>query len=273
MARRRRKPAMPSLSYHEDPTGHRVKQSMERLRRPSPAHVAKRPRTVGAVSRTRTRGELHHPDVELELGETEGLAELDDVIFSAPRTREMVLQAPAVDHRRQDSVVSGLLSAALPDLELEWMPGARLDLGALGAGPLVLYCHPGSRSETQPSELGEEPLDAATAECRAFAEHCLDFASFNHRVVGVSSQSAARQLSLATSEALPHVVLSDDRMELAEELGLPTFEVDGACHYERVTLIVRDGHVEKVFYPVPDPATHAAEVAAWLRDAQQWEAI
>ena len=89
-----------------------------------------------------------------------------------------------------------------------------------------------------------------------------------HRVVGVSSQSARSALSLASQEALPHVLLSDDRLELAEEMGLPTFEVDGMCRYERLTLIVRDGRVEKVFYPVPDPAAHAAEVAQWLREGQ-----
>lgn len=267
MARRRRKPAMPSLPYREKLTGHQPQQSLERLRRPSGAYVAKRPRTVSLGPRRRTRGELHHPDAELELsvGETEGLTELDEVIHYAPRTREMVFSAPAVDRQRQRSVVAELLSAALPDLELEWMPGARLDVSALGAEPLVLYCHPGVGAQAHASELGEDPLDASAAECRAFADRSLEFASLNHRVVGVSSQSAARQLSLATSEALPHVVLSDDRLELAEELGLPTFEVDGVCHYERVTLIVRDGRVEKVFYPVPNPATHAAEVAEWLR--------
>jgi peroxiredoxin len=264
MARRRRKPAVPSLSYEEDLTGHRQRRR-QRLRRPSKSHRPKRPRTVGTSGSRRTRGELSHPHAALELGlgETDGLMELDETSYLAPCTREVLLAPPAVDRRRQSSVIAGLLGAALPDLEMEWMPGERIDLSVLGSEPLVLYCYP---ALDQDASLPATPLHRANAaQSRAFADRWFEFASFNHRVVGVSSQGAASQLSLATGEALPHVMLSDERLDLAEELGLPTFEVDGSRHYERATLIVRSGFVEKVFYPIPDPATHAAEVAAWLR--------
>jgi peroxiredoxin len=33
---------------------------------------------------------------------------------------------------------------------------------------------------------------------------------------------------------------------------------------KRLTLILRDGKIEKVFYPVFPPDQHAEEVAAWL---------
>jgi peroxiredoxin len=271
MARRRRKPTMSSLSQHGKHTAHQP-QSMERTpRRPSKAHAAKRPRTVTMGPRERTRGELHHPDAELELGigETDGLAEIDEVSFIGRRTgaaHEAIALAPPADPQRELAVLLRLTSAALPALELEWMPGEWLDVQALGSRPLVLYCHPGA--EPDALALESELLQADAAECRDFGERSLEFASMKHRVVGVSSQSARTQLALATQEALPHIVLSDDRLELAQEMGLPTYEADGACLYERLTLIVRDGHVEKVFYPVPDPATHAAEVAEWLREGQ-----
>lgn len=266
MARRRRKPAVPSISYQEDLTGHR-QQRPQRLRRPSKSHLAKRPRTAVAGVKRRTRGELSHPHAALELGlgEIDGLTELDETSYLAPRTREVLLTPPAVDRRRQHSIIGGLLGAALPDLELEWMPGERIDLGVLGADPLVLYCYPALDGDAH-SPAAAQAADAA--ESKAFADRWFEFAAVNHRVVGVSSQRAASQLRLAASEALPHVLLSDERLDLAEELGLPTFEVDGGRHYERTTLIVRDGFVEKVFYPIPDPATHAAEVAAWLREGR-----
>lgn len=270
MARRRRKPAVPSLSHREQRDG-RQAQSMERRpRRPSDGHAAKRPRTVneGPIRRTRGAQHQHPPEWELGIGETDGLAEIDEVVFVSARSREPVALVPEVDALRERTVIKGLLSTPLPALELEWMPGEWLDLTALGSKPLVLYCHPGAEPDGVLIESEEEILGADAAHCRAFADHSLEFASMNHRVVGVSSQSATHQLSLATQEALPHVVLSDDQLELAEEMGLPTFEVDGVCLYERLTLIVRDGHVEKVFYPVPDPATHAAEVAEWLREGE-----
>lgn len=219
----------------------------------------------------RARGARHETDPQLELGiaETDGLAKIDEIVFVGPRTAARCAPSvPVADPRQELAVIDRLRYKRLPSLELEWMPGEWLDVRALGAKPLVLYCHPGTEPGALELEDGEDEQmpGADAAECRSFAERELELASMNHRVVGVSSQSAAAQLDLATQEALPHVMLSDDRLELAEEMGLPTFEVDGVRLYERVTLIVRDGRVQKVFYPILDPTAHAAEVAEWLRE-------
>jgi peroxiredoxin len=282
MARRRRKPTTPLPSpQHGEHTAQRAQSLERRLRRPSKTHAAKRERAVTEGPRRRTRGEPHHPCAELDLGigEIDGLAEIDEVMFVAGRTgaRSGALAlAPEVDPQRELALSNALLSTPLPALELEWMPGEWLDIQTLGSKPLVLYCHPGAEPDALAleselrlsSEDADETTGADAAQCREFGEHSLQFASMDHRVVGVSSQSARAQLALAIQEALPHIVLSDDRLELAQEMGLPTYEADGACLYERLTLIVRNGRVEKVFYPVPDPATHAAEVAEWLREGQ-----
>ncbi len=270
--------------------GSRQADARERLRRPSGAHSAKRPRTVTDGPIQRTRGVAYGLDPEHGfVAETDGLSELDEVFHVKPCTRPQAppeMPTPQVDAQREDAVVSGLLGMPLPTLKLEWMPGQRLDVGRLGRAPLVIYCHPGAEPEDVQGdfedafEAGFEGVDfkgdfdgeGATpdlAECRSFAERCLELGSMRHRVVGVSSQSARSILSLASHEALPHVLLSDDRLELADEMGLPTFEVDGVSHYERLTMIVRDGRVEKVFYPIPDPAAHAAEVERWLRDERE----
>jgi peroxiredoxin len=267
MARRRRR-STPSSSpiQGERESRQQPHDTEQRLRRPSEGHVAKRPRTVAQGPRKRTREAAHQDELELWIGEIDGLAELDEVSYVAQRRHAPVALVGEVDAQRQLAVIDGLLSKPLPALEMEWMPGEWIDISALGSDPLVLYCHPGAEPDAVVLDCEEQTLGADAAECRAFAEHSLELACLRHRVVGVSSQSASATLRLASAEALPHVVLSDDRLELAEEMGLPTFEVDGTCLYERLTLIVRDGRVEKVFYPVPDPATHAAEVAEWLRD-------
>jgi peroxiredoxin len=273
MSRRRRKPTI-LQSARRDPqrSEHQTQQRVARRpRRPSKAYTAKRPRTASGRARLRARGARHEADPQLELGiaETDGLARIDEIVFIGPRTTaRSVPSAPVADPQRELAVVARLRHRQLPSLELEWMPGERLDVQALGTKPLVLYCHPGTEPGMRELEdRDDEPTPGAdAAQCRSFAERELELASMNHRVVGVSSQSAAAQMDLATQEALPHVMLSDDRLELAEEMGLPTFEVDGVRLYERVTLIVRDGRVQKVFYPILDPTAHAAEVAEWLRE-------
>jgi peroxiredoxin len=58
-------------------------------------------------------------------------------------------------------------------------------------------------------------------------------------------------------------VLSDAELHLTRALDLPTFEVDGAVLIKRLTLVIRDGSVEHVFYPVFPPDTHAETVLDW----------
>ena len=47
-------------------------------------------------------------------------------------------------------------------------------------------------------------------------------------------------------------------------LELPTFTVAGVTVYKRVTLVMRDGVIARVFYPVFPPDRNAADVLAWL---------
>lgn len=276
MGRRRRRPAMLLTHREAERGGERQAQSVaRRQRRPSRGYVAGRPRTVNRGPRHRLRGIQHDLEPGLPLGicETDGFAQIDEIVVVGPclAVGRSAPQAPAVDPQRELSVLTDLQGRRLPSLELEWMPGEWLDLRALAAKPLVLYLQPGAATGVRvvQDEEDETSLGADAAQSRGFAERALELAAMNHRVVGVSSQSAARHLTLAVREALPHVVLSDSRLELAEEMGLPTFESEGVCLYERLTLIIRQGRVEKVFYPILNPAAHAAEVAQWLRDGER----
>jgi len=83
-------------------------------------------------------------------------------------------------------------------------------------------------------------------------------------VVGLSAQHPAEQVEFAQREHIPYPLLSDSKLQLAELLGLPTFEVAGMQLYRRLTLIAREGCIEKVFYPVFPPETNASEVLLWL---------
>ena len=48
-------------------------------------------------------------------------------------------------------------------------------------------------------------------------------------------------------------------------MRLPTFEADGRRLIKRLTLIVRDGAIKRVFYPVFPPDQNAAMVVQALR--------
>ena len=65
---------------------------------------------------------------------------------------------------------------------------------------------------------------------------------------------------------LPFELLSDLNFELTEALRLPTFTVENMRLTKRITMILRDGSIEKIFYPVFPPDKNVEEVLAWLRE-------
>jgi Redoxin len=65
---------------------------------------------------------------------------------------------------------------------------------------------------------------------------------------------------------LPFPLLSDERLLFTEALKLPTFRVESMTLIRRLTLVIGDGLVERVFYPVFPPDKNADEVIGWLRN-------
>jgi peroxiredoxin (alkyl hydroperoxide reductase subunit C) len=86
-----------------------------------------------------------------------------------------------------------------------------------------------------------------------------------HHVFGLSTQSNAYQTEMASRLHLPFPVLSDAELELAHALDLPTMEVADLTLIKRLALIIDDGRITYVFYPVFPPDRNAADVLAWLK--------
>ena len=84
-------------------------------------------------------------------------------------------------------------------------------------------------------------------------------------VFGISAQSAVEQREAAARLRLSFELLNDADLRFARALRLPTFQTDGRTFLKRVTLIVRDSVIEKVFYPVFPPDRNVDDVLAWLR--------
>ena len=113
-----------------------------------------------------------------------------------------------------------------------------------------------------------------TPQSCAFRDHHAELRALGARVYEISAQDVAFQKKIAERLRLPFGLLSDEDLILAEALSLPTFEVEGLRLLRRLTLIVADGQIQKVFYPVFPPDKNAEEVVRWL-SAQQldstWE--
>ena len=81
---------------------------------------------------------------------------------------------------------------------------------------------------------------------------------------GLSTQSNAYQTEMASRLHLPFPVLSDEKLELTTALKLPTMEVAGLI--DRLALIIDDGRITHVFYPVFPPDRNAGDVLEWLKE-------
>ena len=156
----------------------------------------------------------------------------------------------------------------LPSLPLPATDGTMIDLSAL-PGRSVVYVYPRTGRPEQPLPTGWDQIPGArgcTPQSCSYRDLAAELAALGARVFGLSTQDTAYQQEAVERLHLPFPLLSDERLALTTALSLPTFEVDGMVLIKRLTLIIDDGAIETVFYPVFPPDADAANVAAWLRE-------
>jgi peroxiredoxin len=168
-----------------------------------------------------------------------------------------------------DGAAGHLAGQAAPHVELPGTAGEAIRIDALGAGRTVLYAYPLTGRPGTDLPQGWDAIPGArgcTTEACDFRDHHQDLlAAGAQRVFGLSSQDTAYQREVVERLRLPFAMLSDPTLSVAGALDLPTFEADGRTLFKRLTLIIRDGVIEHVFYPVFPPNEHARQVLAWLR--------
>lgn len=169
-----------------------------------------------------------------------------------------------------DGAADHLPGRSLPPVRLPSTAGETVALDALGAGRSVVYVYPLTGRPGTDLPEGWDAIPGArgcTPEACGFRDHHGELlAAGAARIFGLSSQDTEYQREAAQRLGLPQAMLSDTRLQLAETLGLPTFEAGGMRLYRRLTLITRDDAIEHVFYPVFPPDGHAAQVLDWLRN-------
>ncbi|MDX2204877.1 MAG: peroxiredoxin [Hyphomicrobiaceae bacterium] len=154
----------------------------------------------------------------------------------------------------------------VPDVALPSTAGGDLSLARL-QGLTVAFFYPwtGRPGLPNPPDWDDIPgAHGSTPEAEGFRNLELAFEELGARLVGVSTQDSGHQRELVDRLRLPFPLLSDAGFALQAALGLPTFASGGVCYLRRLTLEIRDGRIERVYYPIADPAAHAREVCAAL---------
>ena len=95
-------------------------------------------------------------------------------------------------------------------------------------------------------------------------EHIEDLQKYGVRVCGISTQFIDELSKLSLSRKLFQLLISDSDLKLQKSLQLPIFHVENRTVYKRLTLIVKNSKIIKMFYPVFPPDKHIFEILEWF---------
>ena len=167
-----------------------------------------------------------------------------------------------------DGAAGHLRGLRLPDVALLATDGSTVSLAKL-RGRAVVYAYPRTGEPGQPSLT---PDWDAIPGARGCTPQSCDFrdhhAALRERGVahvhGLSTQTSAYQREAADRLQLPFTLLADPHRAFTLAARLPTFEAGGQTLLRRLTLVIDDGAVSHVFYPVFPPDRSAQQVVDWL---------
>ncbi len=169
-----------------------------------------------------------------------------------------------------DGAALHLVGAIFADIALPSTDGAMVSLAQI-KGRAVLFAYPRTGTPGQISLVDDWDMIPGARGCTpqscAFRDLFKELtAAGAAHVFGLSTQDTGYQQELATRLHLPFPVLSDAALKLTAAMRLPTMEAGGLTLIKRMAMIIDNGIITHVFYPVFPPDRNAADVLAWLQD-------
>lgn len=167
-----------------------------------------------------------------------------------------------------DGACDHLIGMQLPDLILNTTSNDQVNFSII-SGYVVIYIYPLTGRPDVELPQGWDQIPGArgcTPQSCAFRDHYQEIKAFNSEVFGLSTQSVDYQLEAANRLHLPFSLVSDENIDFINKLSLPILKVDGLVLSKRITIISKDGIIEKVFYPVFPPNENANQVISYLND-------
>jgi peroxiredoxin len=169
---------------------------------------------------------------------------------------------------QDDGACAHLPGLKLPSLALPTTDASTIDFSSL-AGRSVIFCYPktGLPGKNPPASWDQIPgARGCTPQNCGFREEYGNLLRAGvKQFFGVSTQTTPYQQEAAERLHLPYLLVSDEKLTFARALNLPTFEFEGETLIKRLTLIVDDGVITHVLYPVFPPDKSAADTLQWIK--------
>ena len=172
-----------------------------------------------------------------------------------------------------DGAAAHLPGSQVPDVVLAATDGTDVSLAKI-PGRVIVFAYPRTGQPGQPSLADDWDMIPGARGCTpqtcAFRDlHKVLIEAGAARVFGLSTQDKAYQREAGERLHLPFPLLSDEKLALTKAMRLPSMEVAGQTLIKRLALVIDDGRVTKVFYPVFPPDRNAGDVLAWLQQNQR----
>ena len=189
----------------------------------------------------------------------------------APGMHNPLNLPPGIPAPTDDGGARHLTRMKLPDLALPATSGGPVNLSKL-KGRTVVYVYPRTGVPGIDAPPGWDAIPGArgcTPQSCGFRDHFAELKQLGvMQIYGLSTQDTAYQKEAATRLHLPFAILSDEKLALTKTMKLPTFTTSGMTLLKRMALVIDDGTISRVFYPVFPPDKNAAEVIGWLQESK-----
>lgn len=167
-----------------------------------------------------------------------------------------------------DGGAAHLVGLRMPSIPLAATDCSSVDLSKL-PGRTVVFAYPRTGRPGVDNPDGWDMIPGArgcTPQACSFRDLFSELKALGvDHLYGLSTQTSGYQREAAERLHLPFPLLSDAGLELSRALDLPLFEAGAETLTKRLTLVIDDGAISHVFYPVFPPDRSAADVADWLK--------
>ena len=161
-----------------------------------------------------------------------------------------------------------LFGMTIPHMTLLSTKNSVLDLSGINSCYKILYFFPMIviPGESVPSSKWNSIPGArgCTPQNISMSRHKKDLQVYDAELIGISTQSVDELEKASSLRNILQTLVSDNNLKFQEKLNIPTFQFEGKTMYKRLTLIVKESKIIKVFYPVFPPDRHIFEILEWL---------
>jgi len=170
---------------------------------------------------------------------------------------------------KDDGLCNHLLGLEIPEISLLTSNGDYIKVRRKESFRIILYFYPmtGRPDRSLPNNWNNIPgARGCTLENCSFRDNYDELIKLNALPIGITSQSIEDIKEMVNRLKINFDILSDYNLSFSKALKLPKFSMGDKVFIKRLTLIVDNYKIIKVFYPVFPPDKHINDVLNWLRE-------